>query len=130
MIMNHIFKKPLYFALIYLLTFALFGCSTPVRHMSSDVCLVKPGNSPKEVMDVLGPPNSKKPTNTGELWTYFTAQESPLKRTPGIGYVFGTTTYDVVHVTFANNTVANCQYRHANEEEFKQSEINTKKEEL
>ena len=80
-------------------------------------------------MDVLGPPNSKKQTEYGELWTYYTPQKSPLKRTPGVNLLFGTVSYDVVHVTFTSSVVSNCQYRHATEEEFKQSKIATTEEE-
>lgn len=108
----------LYFAFICLISLPLSGCSGQVRHINSDVCLVKRGNSAKEVMDILGPPNSKTSTENGELWTYYTARKSPLKRTPGLNLLFGSVSYDIIHVTFADNTVANCQYRHANEEEF------------
>lgn len=118
--MSFLSTKTVYFTAIYALTLVLFGCSGSVRHISSDVCLVKQGNSAKQVMDILGSPNMKTPTETGELWSYYTAQESPLKRTPGIGLVFGTTTYDVIHITFTEGVVSNCQYRHANAKEFEQ----------
>ncbi len=121
--MIEISKKTCLLALLCTLTSLIFGCSSPVHHMSSNVCLVQQGNSPKEVMDVLGPPNVKKQIATGELWTYYTAQKSPLKRTPGVNLMFGTVTYDVVHITFVNSVVSDCQYRYATEEEFKQSNI-------
>lgn len=121
--MTEISKKTCTFSLLCGLIFILFGCSAPVRHINSDVCLVQQGNSPKEVMAVLGPPNLKKQTAAGELWTYYSAKESPLKRTPGVNLLFGTVSYDVVHVSFVNNVVSNCQYRHATESEFEQSEI-------
>lgn len=116
--MSQLSRKTLYFSLIYLVTLVLFGCGSEVRHINSDVCLVKPGSTTKQVMDVLGPPNIKTTTEDGELWTYYTAKESPMKRTPGLGLIFGTTTYDVVHVTFTGDVVSNRQYRHANEKEF------------
>ena len=121
--MTEISKKTFYLALLSGLSLIIFGCSTSVRHLNSDVCLVQQGNSPKQVMDILGSPNLKKETQTGELWTYFSALESPLKRTPGVNLMFGSVSYDVVHVTFINNQVSDCQYRHATEQEFKQSEI-------
>jgi hypothetical protein len=121
--MIHFLKKTVYFALVFTLICVSFGCSSSIRHISSDVCLVKQGNSPKEVMDILGSPQVKTETDTGELWTYYTARKSPLKRTPGINLLFGTVTYDVIYVTFEDNIVANCQYRHANEQEFKQAKI-------
>lgn len=121
--MTEISKKTCTLSLLCGLILMLFGCSAPVRHINSDVCLVQQGNSPKEVMDILGPPNMKKQTATGELWTYYAAKESPLKRTPGVNLLFGTVSYDVVHVSFVNNVVANCQYRHATEPEFEQAQI-------
>lgn len=127
--MTHIFRKTLYLTLIYAIIFLVSGCGSSVRHISSDVCLVKQGNSTKEVMDVLGPPNMKTVTKTGELWTYYASQESPMKRTPGLGLMFGTVTYDVIHVTFTDGLVSNCQYRHANEKEFKQFKNNCQLEE-
>jgi outer membrane protein assembly factor BamE (lipoprotein component of BamABCDE complex) len=124
--MSFLSTKTVYFTAIYALTLFLFGCSSSVRHICSDVCLVKQGNTPKQVMDILGPPNMKTPTETGELWNYYTAQQSPLKRTPGVGMLFGTVTYDVIHITFTDNVVSNCQYRHANEQEFKQFKKDSK----
>ncbi len=128
--MNQFLKKIVHSLLIYSLALFLFGCGAPVRHMNSDVCLIKQGNSPKEVMTVLGVPNVKSETSTGELWTYYSAQKSALKRTPVMRMMFGTISYDVVYVTFANNMVSNCQYRYANVDEFKQSKIDLPKEEL
>ncbi len=121
--MTKIFKKILTFSLFFCLASIIPGCSSPVRHMSSDACLVQQGNSPKDVMDILGRPRVKKQTATGELWTYYSAQKSPLKRTAGVNLLFGTVSYDVVHVSFVNNLVSDCQYRHATEQEFEQSEI-------
>ena len=127
--MTQLSKKIFSFTFIFSLAFILLGCSPEVRHINSDVCLIQHGNSTKNVMDILGPPNIKKQTETGELWTYYSARKSPLKRTPGINLIFGTVTYDVIHVTFANDIVTNCQYRYANEEEFKQAKLASEKKE-
>ncbi len=122
-------KKTFCFSLVFTFIVAIFGCSSSVRHISSDVCLVKQGNSQKEVIDILGSPKVKTETPKGEMWTYYVAQKSPLKRTPGMNLLFGTVTYDVIYVTFQDNIVANCQYRHANEQEFKRAQIDPKAEE-
>lgn len=121
--MTQFSKKILTLSLFFCLASIISGCSSPVRHMSSDVCLVQQGNSPKDVVNILGPPMVKKQTATGELWTYYSAQKSPLKRTAGVNLMFGTISYDVVHVSFVNNLVSDCQYRHATEQEFEQSQI-------
>ncbi len=127
--MTQLSKKTFSFTLIFFLACILLGCSPEIRHINSDVCLIQHGNSAKNVMEILGPPNIRKQTETGELWTYYSAQKSPLKRTPGVNLMFGTVTYDVIHVTFANNIVTNCQYRYANEAEFKQAKLDSEKEE-
>ncbi len=104
------------------------GCfyhGEPVRHLSSDVCLITPNLTQKEVLATLGPPDQKQQGEQGEVWIYDTVNKSFLRKTPYIGEKLGSENYDVVTVTFVGDTVATCLYRSYSEEEFKKSGIKT-----
>lgn len=108
-----------------LLGFMAAGCfaGAPVRHLSSDICLVTPNLTQKEVLATLGPPDQRQKGEQGEVWLYFEVKKSLLRKTPYVGEKLGSQDYDVVTITFAGETVATCLYRAYNEEELKKSGI-------
>lgn len=93
----------------------LGGCATttPVRHLSSDVCLVLPESTTKtEVLAFLGEPDRKTVTDgTAETWIYFKKNEDLIRKLPLVGEKFGSRNYEMVTVVFAGNLVRTCVYR-------------------
>lgn len=116
---------PLLLCFIILLTIP--GCfySDPVRHLSSDVCLVIPSlSSKKQVLSYLGSPDQRQTSAEGEeVWLYYDVKKSTLRKTPYLGEKMGYENYDLVTVTFAGELVKTCIYRSVNEEEFKKTGI-------
>jgi hypothetical protein len=108
-----------------LLAIAATGCFSrdPVRHLSSDICLITPNLTQKEVLATLGSPDQKQKGEQGEVWTYYEVNKSFLRKTPYIGGKLGSENYDVVTITFAGDTVSTCLYRAYNEEEIKKSGV-------
>ena len=108
-----------------LLGLAATGCfyHEPVRHLSSDICLVTPNLTQKEVLAYLGTPDQKRKGEQGEVWIYHEVKKSFLRKTPYIGEKVGSENYDVVTITFAGDTVSTCLYRAYNEEELKKSGV-------
>ncbi|MGV1100913.1 hypothetical protein ACUUL3_16065 [Thiovibrio sp. JS02] len=103
----------------------LSGCfyHDPVRHLSSDICLITPNLTAQEVVAALGPPDQKQQSDLGEVWIYQEVKKSTLRKTPFIGTRLGTENYDVVTITFAGDRVHTCVYRAFDEEELKESGI-------
>ncbi len=110
------------FTLITLLLtiIALAGCHhDPVRHLASDVCLLSPGVSQQEVISYLGIPRERRLNEQGdEVWIYYQVNKSFLRKTPFIGDRLGDEDYDLVTVTFLNDTVSTCAYHSYTEEEI------------
>lgn len=108
-----------------LLALAGTGCfyRDPVRHLSSDICLITPNLTQKEVLATLGSPDQKQKGEQGEIWIYYEVKKSFLRKTPYIGEKLGSENYDVVTITFAGDTVSTCLYRAYNEEEIKKSGV-------
>jgi hypothetical protein len=106
-----------------LLGFVGSGCfyHDPVRHLSSDICLITPNLTKKEVLATLGEPDQKQKGDQGEVWLYREVNKSFLRKTPYIGDKLGSEKYDVVTITFAGDMVSTCLYRAYNEEEIKKS---------
>jgi hypothetical protein len=103
--------------------FILAGCSafsSPVRHLSSDVCLVMPESTTRqEVISFLGEPDQKITTaDNSETWLYFKAKSSLSRKMPLVGEMLGSQNYETVTVTFDADLVKTCFYRQFNEEEF------------
>lgn len=108
-----------------LLALAGTGCfyRDPVRHLSSDICLITPNLSQQEVLAYLGPPDVKQKGEQGEIWIYREVKQSLLRKTPYIGDKLGSENYDVATIHFAGDVVSTCLYRAYNEEELKKSGI-------
>ena len=109
--------------LILFIPFYLFGCATtqPVRHLSSDVCLVMPDSTTKtEVLSFLGAPNLRQSQPNGdETWYYYKLNQSFLKKIPLLGRELGTSNYETVIVSFVGEQVRTCVYRQLEPEEIK-----------
>ena len=105
--------------IICFMTIFLTGCHhDTVRHLASDVCLISPGVSPQEVITYLGVPRERRLDKQGnEVWVYYQVHKSFLRRAPFIGDRLGNEDYDLVTVTFLNNSVSTCVYHSYTEEE-------------
>lgn len=101
------------------------GCfyRDPVRHLSSDICLITPNLTQQEVLAYLGPPDEKQKGEQGEIWVYREVKQSLLRKTPYIGDKLGSENYDVVTIHFVGDIVSTCLYRAYNEEELKKNGI-------
>ena len=106
---------PFKYAAILAFTIWLGGCATgsPVRHLSSDVCLVLPESTTKaEVLSFLGEPDKKNlEENSVETWIYYRKNEDLIRKLPLVGNKFGSLNYEVVTVSFSGNLVRTCIYR-------------------
>ena len=111
---------------VLLLSLLFAGCSggKPVRHLSSDAILLIPGKTvKKEVISYMGEPEERRKKENGEeVWIYYQARKSLMRKTPYVGERLGHEEYDVVNVTFSGETLTSCVYRLFGEEEFKRGE--------
>lgn len=108
---------------VWLLAVFLAGCagvSTPVRHLSSDVCLVMPESTTRqEVLSFLGEPDRKIVTGEkSEVWIYQEASKSFLKKIPWLGENLGSQNFETVTVSFEGDLVKTCLYRQFDETEY------------
>ena len=125
--MSEKYRQTLFF-LSFLVLFSLYGCfnSKPVRHLSSDVCLLIPNMTTKEeVLRLIGQPNQRLTSQQGqETWYYYNAKKSLLRKTPYVGDKLGNENFDLVTVTFTGDRVVTCVYRALTQEEFEKTGIN------
>ena len=120
------FAFPLRFTVcLCLLALVATGCfyREPVRHLSSDICLITPNLTQQEVLSSLGPPDQRQKGEQGEVWVYYQVKKSLLRKTPYVGEKMGSEDYEVVTITFAGDTVSTCLYRAYSEEELKKSGV-------
>jgi len=93
----------------------LGGCTaaSPVRHLSSDVCLVLPESTTKrEVLAFLGEPDQKDTADAStETWIYYKKNEDLIRKIPLVGKNFGALNYEIVTVSFSGDLVRTCIYR-------------------
>lgn len=102
------------------------ACShSPVRHLTSDVCLMTKGTTRQDVVTYMGPPDQQMRDQFGEIWIYYQVNKSILRKTPFIGDNLGKEDVDVVTVRFDGDVVATCAYRSLTSEEFNKSGIST-----
>lgn len=113
------------FLLFILILFNISGCSSrePVRHLSSDICLITNNLSQKEVLASLGQPDHKQKSEQGEIWHYYETRKDLLRKTPYIGEKIGSENYEVVTIHFTDDRVSACLYRYYDQEELKKSGI-------
>jgi hypothetical protein len=102
-----------FFLLALVALVALSGCySTPVRHLTSDVSLLKVGETTAEdVLIFMGAPDERQELGAGvEKWLYKDKEMSFLEKTPLIGKRLGSPEYKKVVVTITNNVVSKAVY--------------------
>jgi hypothetical protein len=119
------YNKRIIIAVALLLSLLLggAGCAKKkVRHLVSDVCLVSPEKTTKEqVLTYLGQPDEQyEMADGGELWVYYDAKTTTLRKTPYIGDKLGEKKYETVKITFAGDIVQEVIYRSLTEEEFEE----------
>lgn len=103
---------------------AVSGCfyHEQVRHLASDVCLITPNLTKKEIVAYLGPPDHRSTDpEKGEVWSYFEVKKSTLRKAPYLGDKLGSETYDLVTINFSGDRVTTCLYRSLSESEFKET---------
>jgi hypothetical protein len=107
-------------ALLFIGLIAGCSASMPVRHLSSDVCLVMPESTTKaEVLSFLGEPDRRQHQPEGEeTWFYYKKNESFLRKLPVVGPRLGWSNYEIVTVSFVGEQVRTCIYRQLEPEEF------------
>ncbi|MBU0961929.1 MAG: hypothetical protein KKD01_13470 [Proteobacteria bacterium] len=114
--------RPLCFLIIALfLAVALGGCSQgSVRHLASDVCMIKAGQtSRQEVLELMGEPDSKRMVAPStEQWVYYEEDKSSLQAAPVVGGTFDPNGYHMVVITLSGDTVSTCRYSAYDEDEF------------
>jgi len=103
------------------LAVAVGGCAKgPVRHLASDVCMVKPGQTTRqEVLELMGEPDSKRMVAAStEQWIYYEEDKSALQAAPLVGGTFDPNGYNMVMITLDGDTVSTCRYSAYNQDEF------------
>lgn len=106
--------------LVSLLLAGCSGISSPVRNLSSDVCLVMPESTTRqEVLSFLGEPDRKLVNSEKmDVWLYEKVNQDFTRKFPVIGDKLGEQNYETVTVTFDGNLVRTCLYRQFDEAEF------------
>ncbi|MEN8198568.1 MAG: hypothetical protein ABFR63_00715 [Thermodesulfobacteriota bacterium] len=115
------FSRSLSLIATILLLFFLVGCSgTPTRHLVSDVCMIKAGQtSRQEVISLMGPPDSKRMIGPEtEEWVYYEEDRSVLQDTPFVGDSFDADGYNMVVITLSGDTVITSRYSGFADDEF------------
>ncbi|MEN8190322.1 MAG: hypothetical protein ABFS19_10780 [Thermodesulfobacteriota bacterium] len=99
--------------LVCLLLTAVSACSSkPVRHLASDVCLIKAGETDRaSVIRFLGEPNSKRKLSaTREEWLYYEEKKSTMQKIPLMGEAFEGEGYQVVKIIIEGDTVLSSDF--------------------
>jgi hypothetical protein len=117
-----VFRKN--FFLLLLVAVALIsisGCyNKPVRHLASDVALLKVGQSTEEdVLIFLGEPDEQQELSAGgEKWVYRDKEMTLLEKAPLVGKRLGSPEYKLVVVTIRNNIVTDVLYSVSHEDDM------------
>ena len=94
--------------------FLLAGCyNKPVRHLASDACLIKAGESTRQdVLRYLGEPNGHRTVAPGvEEYVYYEDKRNMLERSPVVGNWMDAHGYEMLIVTLTNDQVTNSEFR-------------------
>ena len=92
----------------------LGGCySKPVRHLASDASLITVGESTRQdVLRYLGEPDGHRTVAPGvEEYVYHADRKNLLERTPLIGSMIGTESYEVLLITLTGDLVTGSEFR-------------------
>ncbi|MFH2123115.1 MAG: hypothetical protein ABIJ50_06505 [Pseudomonadota bacterium] len=106
-------------SILFLIT--LSGCyNHPVRHLASDVGLIKPGETTRqEVISLLGDPDSTRMVSAAtEEWTYYDEDKSLLQKTPVMGGAFSSKGYNSVVLLLNGDIVTSARYGSYDKDEF------------
>ncbi len=104
-----------------LLFMAMPGCyNQSVRHLTSDVGLIKAGETTRqEALSLLGEPDSiQKVSATTEEWIYQEEDKSLLQKTPLMGGAFAAKGYRTVVLTLQGDLVIATRYGSYDKDEF------------
>ncbi|MDD3815081.1 MAG: hypothetical protein PHZ02_10580 [Desulfocapsaceae bacterium] len=104
-----------------LLLLVMSGCHNhPVRHLASDVGLIKAGETTRqEVIALLGDPDSTRMVSaTTEEWTYYDEDKSLLQQTPLMGRDFSSKGYNTVVLLLNGDIVTAARYGAYDKDEF------------
>lgn len=119
---NNPFRRLGAASLLIPLSLWLGGCvaTGPVKHLSSDVCLVMPESTTKsEVASFLGEPDKKTTSPEGaEIWLYYKETKDLLRTMPLVGEKIGSQEFEIVTVSFVGDKVRTCIYRQLTPAEF------------
>lgn len=121
-------QKYALFLLLAVMALLFSGCAShEVRHLASDASLFSPGKtSQQQILGILGPPDQKQELKQGgEIWRYYQAHKSFLRKTPFFGNRLGEESFDVLTITFRNQRLVDSVYRQLTEGEFAKLGINT-----
>lgn len=113
-------KKTSYLLLL-LAVVGLSGCyNKPVRHLSSDVALLKVGTSTQEdVLVFIGEPDEQQTIASGvERWLYLKEDRTLFEKTPFVGKYIGSPEYSRVIITLTNGVVTECVFSSSDEDDF------------
>lgn len=100
--------------LLLAVMFLLAGCADhPVRHLASDVSMIKVGQSTrKDVQTYLGEPDIKQKVSRGrDEWIYQEQQRSSLQNIYVIGGLFSGHGYSSIVITLEGDLVVASEYR-------------------
>lgn len=114
---NQIFS----FFIILVLLFSISGCySKPVRHLASDIALIKVGTSTEEDVEIfLGEPDEKQELDGGVVkWLYIDKNQTLMQKTPLIGKQIGAPVFHRAVVTLQGGIVTDTTYSVSDEDEM------------
>lgn len=104
-----------------LLFMAMPGCyNRSVRHLTSDVGLIKVGETTRqEALALLGDPDAMRTVDeTTEEWTYHEEDRSMLQKAPLVGGAFSSKGYRTVVLTLHGDIVTGARYGAYDKGEF------------
>ena len=104
-----------------LVALAMSGCyNHPVRHLTSDVALIKAGATTRqEAITLLGEPDSmRKLTDGTEEWAYHEEDKSTWQQVPVMGRAFSSNGYKTISLILKGDTVAAVHYGDYDKHEF------------
>ncbi len=110
---------------LLLLALLLTGCyNTPVKHLASDIALIKVGESTREdVLIFMGEPDEIIEHDNGVVqWLYRDQKDTFLERMPVVGNKMGTPEEIQAVVVFNGNIVKSREYTSSDEDDMKWSE--------
>ena len=113
--------RTLFILSVALLALSMAGCSgTPTRHLVSDVCMIKAGQtSRQDVLQLMGDPDSKRMVSDDtEEWVYYEEARATMQDTPLVGGALDPEGYSMVVITLSGNTVTTCRYSGFEDDEF------------